>query len=426
MIQEIKIQNFLSFKDEVTFSFEATTDSTLSDYYIIDSIPGVKLLKLAMVYGANASGKSNLINAVHFLRNLIFNDVDNKEEEINFHAFEFDSTRDDPGKFEMIFYVANMKHKYQVIVDKKFIYEEKLFAYTSVQPSLVFNRYYNDNLKTSVIEFGSKIKISNAAKEQISLLTLKNISVFAAFAKINLTIPEINNVFEWFNNQFLPPIFPSLDLTGYSDVLIKENAEIKKSALEFIRKADFNISDIHFITESKSVGDDFLKMLDYAPISKEEKERISNEKSVSIENTFYEHKIEKNGNTEFHRLSEEFESRGTLRYYGLSGPFHKAIENNAFLIIDEIGTSLHPLLVIHFIKEFLKKSKTSQLLCTTHNMSLLMEKDILRRDAIWITEKAKNGATSLYSIADFPEFRKELSFFNYYKQGKFGGIPELD
>jgi AAA15 family ATPase/GTPase len=309
MIQEIKIQNFLSFKDEVTFSFEATTDTTLSDYYIIDSIPGVKLLKLAMVYGANASGKSNLINAVHFLRNLIFNDVDNKEEEINFHAFEFDSTRDDPGKFEMIFYVANMKHKYQVIVDKKFIYEEKLFAYTSVQPSLVFNRYYNDNLKTSVIEFGSKIKISNAAKEQISLLTLKNISVFAAFAKINLTIPEINNVFEWFNNQFLPPIFPSLDLTGYSDVLIKENAEIKKSALEFIRKADFNISDIHFITESKSVGDDFLKMLDYAPISKEEKERISNEKSVSIENTFYEHKIEKNGNTEFHRLSEEFESR---------------------------------------------------------------------------------------------------------------------
>jgi AAA15 family ATPase/GTPase len=88
MIQEIKIQNFLSFKDEVTFSFEATTDTTLSDHYIIDSIPGVKLLKMAMVYGANASGKSNLINAVHFLRNLIFNAVDNKEEEINFHAFD--------------------------------------------------------------------------------------------------------------------------------------------------------------------------------------------------------------------------------------------------------------------------------------------------------------------------------------------------
>jgi AAA15 family ATPase/GTPase len=86
---------------------------------------------------------------------------------------------------------------------------------------------------------------------------------------------------------------------------------------------------------------------------------------------------------------------------------------------------LHPLLVMHFLREFLRKSKNAQLLFTTHNLSLLQEKEILRKDAIWFTEKGDDGATSIYSMADF-NFRKELSFYNAYKQGKFGALPNLE
>jgi AAA15 family ATPase/GTPase len=148
-------------------------------------------------------------------------------------------------------------------------------------------------------------------------------------------------------------------------------------------------------------------------------------KTHSLEKTIFEHKITKDGNDEFHTMSQEHESKGTLRYYGLTAPFYNTIEKDGFLPIDEIGSALHPMLVLHFMKEFLRKSKHAQLLFTTHNISFLMEKDILRKDAIWFTEKDIDGATSLFSLADF-NFRKELSFYNAYKQGKFGAIPNLE
>jgi hypothetical protein len=117
-----------------------------------------------------------------------------------------------------------------------------------------------------------------------------------------------------------------------------------------------------------------------------------------------------------------------MRYYGLSAPYFKMLQNNAFLAIDEIESSMHALLVNHFIREFLMnsgESKYAQLLVTTHNISLLNEKDLLRKDAVWFTNKKENGATELYSMSDF-DIRKELSYYNAYKIGKFGAIPNLD
>ena len=167
-------------------------------------------------------------------------------------------------------------------------------------------------------------------------------------------------------------------------------------------------------------------MLDTSPLSEDQKNMKKSEKSIMIQKTNFEHEVLSEGMKRTFDLSAERQSKGTMRYYGLSAPFFNTIRKNAFLPIDEIGSSLHPLLVVHFIREFLEQSDSAQLLFTTHNMSLLNEKDILRKDAIWITEKEKDGATQLYSVADFPEFRKELSFYNYYKLGKFGGVPQFD
>ena len=156
-----------------------------------------------------------------------------------------------------------------------------------------------------------------------------------------------------------------------------------------------------------------------------DKSRMLKERAIHVEKTIFEHRIVNEGKEESHKLPESLESQGTLRYYGLSAPFFNTIEKDAFLAIDEIGSALHPLLVMHFLREFLRKSKNAQLLFTTHNLSLLQEKEILRKDAIWFTEKGNDGATSIYSMADF-NFRKELSFYNAYKQGKFGAIPNLE
>lgn len=425
MILEFKIKNYLSFKEEVTFSFEATSDATLDDYYIVKQPDGVRVLKMMMVYGANASGKSNLIKAFDFLNDFIHNIPEDKEEETGFVPFFFDETRNQHGCFELIFYVDGQKHKYSLNLTEDTVLEEKLFYYPGSQPAIVFERYFDEANKVSVINFGPKIKLSNQAKEVIQLKALKNTSVFAAYSQVNLSIQQLDKPRNWFRNQYMASIDPYTSLTRYSDEHIRKDADLKQLALEFIRRADFNITDIHFEEEVKKVPEKIMKMLDQAPISEEEKERIKKEKVIHLTNTFFEHRVVKNEKEEFYTLPDELQSKGTIRYYGLSAPFFQAIRENAFLPIDEIGSALHPLLVVHFLKEFLQKSNQAQLLFTTHNLSLLMEKDILRKDAIWFTEKGEDGSTSVYSMADF-NIRKELSYYNAYKIGKFGAIPKVD
>ncbi len=424
MILELKIQNFLSFKNEVVFSFEATSDKTLEDYYVATMPDSTRILKMLMVYGANASGKSNLLNVLGFLNSFVHTIQDEKDADTGFVPFAFCETETQPGSFEMTFYVDGKKHKYQLNIGANTIFEEKLFVYPGTQPAVIFNRTYNAKKKISVVEFGSKIKISDQATEAIQLKTLKNTSVFAAYSQVNVAIPELDSVVEWFDNQLMNPITPYMDLTEYSDEAIKRNASVKNHVLQFLKEADFNIADVLFKDTVQKVPDHLLEIIDTAPLPKEEIERIKKEKVFHISETLFSHRILNEGKEEYHSLPEKRQSKGTLRFYGLSAPFYDAIHNNAILPIDEIGSALHPLLVIHFLKEFLHKSNQAQLLFTTHNMSILNEKDMLRKDAIWFTEKQEDGATDLFSMSDF-NFRKELSFYNAYKLGKFGAVPEL-
>lgn len=384
MILELKIQNFLSFKDEVIFSFEATSDTTLDDYYVVKQKDGTRILKMTMVYGANASGKSNLIKAFEFIIDFVHKKPDQRQSDTPFVPYMFDACKEEAGRFELLFYVQNKKYKYELTIDEKTVYEEKLSFYPSTQPAVIFSREYDAESNVSIVKFGSKIKISEQAKEAIQLQTLNDTSVFAARTHVNVAIPELDLVNNWFKEQYLSFIDPYMDLTRFSDNAIKNSAEIKKHTLQFLKEADFNITDVIFKDKIRQVPESFLKMLDTAPISDEEKSKIKKEKTFHFEETIFTHKIVLGGKEEFHSLSEERQSKGTIRFYGLSAPFFHAIENNAFLPIDKIGSALHPLLVIHFLKEFLQKSKQAQLLFTTHNLSILNEKDILRKDAIQI------------------------------------------
>jgi len=425
MILELKIKNFLSFKDEVTFSFEATADTTLDEYYIAEPVPGVRILKMAMIYGANASGKSNLLHAFSFIRNFVQNIPKERDKSTRFIPFKFDVTIDQAGSFELVFYTDGIKHKYLLELDSDKVLKEVLFYYPGTQPAVIFDRYFDESKQVSIVSFGPKIKISDQAKEAIQLKTLKNMSVLAAYSQINLELPELSRSANWLRNQIMPTIEPYTSLTKYSDRHIKSDERIKKLALDFIKEADFNISDISFEENIENIPDEMLKMLENGPFPEDAKSKLIKEKGIHVEKTIFEHRILKGGKEELHKLPESLESKGTLRYYGLSAPFFNTIETNGFLLIDEIGSALHPLLVMHFLREFLRKSKNAQLLFTTHNLSLLQEKEILRKDAIWFTEKGDDGATSIYSMADF-NFRKELSFYNAYKQGKFGAIPNLE
>lgn len=425
MILELKFKNFLSFKDEVVFSFEATSDKYLEDYYVAEPEPGVRILKMAMIYGANASGKSNVLHAFDFVRSFVKRIPTQSEKSTEFIPFKFVDNQDLPGSFDMIFYIEGTKYKYSLVLDEEKVHSEILHYYPGTQPAIIFERTLDIKNDTSILKFGSKIKLSDQAIEAIQLKTLKNMSVFAAFTQVNISLPQLNIPLNWFRKQFMPMIDPYSSLTNYSDSYIKKDERVKNQALDFINKADFNISAVSFKKQTTWLDDEVLKLIEAGSMPDEQKHKLLNEKAIHIDKRLFEHKIIINNKVKYYSLPDELESKGTLRYYGLSAPFFNAISNDSFLSIDEIGTALHPLLVMHFLKEFLKKSNKAQLLFSTHNDSLLSEKDIIRKDAIWFTEKDNQGITSLYSLSDF-NIRKELSYYNAYKQGKFGAIPNLN
>ena len=120
-----------------------------------------------------------------------------------------------------------------------------------------------------------------------------------------------------------------------------------------------------------------------------------------------------------------FESDGTIRTFGLAAQVQKALENNAFLAVDEIESSLHPKLIEYIIERFLKESEQAQLLLTTHYDGLLEEDDLLRKDTIWFTEKNTDGSSALYPLTDFKGLNRISSLRKAYKFGKFGAVPNL-
>lgn len=429
MILELKIKNFLSFKEEVIFSFEATKDKSFEDYQVIEVAPNTRILRLAVVYGANASGKSNLIEAFEFIRYFWFNKPDNKDKPTGVLPFLLDKkTPKEPSEFSLTFYIGETKYMYSLELDKKTVFSEKLFVYPGTQPALIFDRELNDGV--SEITFNPKrVKISQTAKDEITIKCLTNMSVLAAYNQVNVAIPEMESVVKWIKSQYnLPSIEPNSRLVSFAEHAISKNKPTKDFILNFLRRADYNITDINTEIIEESMPEEILSAIlnDVADISDDERERLKSDKTVKLTKTEFEHRIvNEDGKEEFYKMLKKYQSKGTLRTFGLAGVIRKTIEANAFLAIDEIESSLHPRLVEFIIEDFFKQKGQSQLLLTTHYDGLLEEDDLLRKDSVWFTDKKESGSTELYSLADFKGVNRISSLQKAYKYGKFGATPNI-
>lgn len=429
MILELKIKNFLSFKEEVTFSFEATKDKSFEDYQVVEVASNVRILRLAIVYGANASGKSNLIEAFEFLRHFWFNKPESKDKSTGVIPFLLDkNTPKEPSEFSLIFYIEGVKYMYSLELEKRKVISEKLYIYPGTQPALIFDRALNNEI--SEITFNPKrVKISQTAKDEISVKCLVNTSVLAAYNQVNVAVPEIDTVIKWIKSHYnLPCIEPNTGFVNYAETVISKNQETKEYILNFLRRADFNISNVNTEIIKENIPEDMISFLlnEVEDVPNDEKERLKNEKTIKLTKTEFEHCVKNiDGKDEFYKLPKNYQSQGTLRTFGLSGIIHKTVKANAFLAIDEIESSLHPRLVEFIIEDFFKQKGQSQLLLTTHYDGLLEEDDLFRKDSIWFTDKRENGSTELYSLADFKGVNRITSLQKAYKYGKFGATPNI-
>lgn len=426
MILSLKIKNFLSFKNEMTYSFEATKDLHLEEHQVVEVAPGVRIAKLGIVYGANASGKSNLIKAFQFLHEFWFNTTESKDDETGTTPFLLDKeTRLQESEFVLIFYIQEKKHIYSLKLNEFNVIEESLYYYPSIQPAELFSRQLMD--KISDIKFNSKLKISSVAKNEISVKCLTNMSLFAAYNKVNIHLPEMDTVINWMKDQYMNSVMPDVPyLEKFTENLILKDSTLKDYILDFLHKADFNISNFTTKIENKTVPDNFISLVMNSNLPTEEKERVKNEKTIQISETQFLHRvIDKNGKEGFYELSELSQSKGTLRTMGIAGVLNRAICKNAFVAIDEVESSLHPKLIEFVLESFLKQSKTAQLLMTTHYDGLLEEKDLLRSDNIWFTNKLEDGSTELYSLSDYKGINRISSIQKAYKYGKFKATPNI-
>ncbi|MEA4976631.1 MAG: ATP-binding protein [Paludibacter sp.] len=428
MIQELKIKNFLSFKEEVAFSFEANKDTFAEDVQVVEVAEGVRLLRFAMVYGANASGKSNLLNAFAFLQGFWFDKPDDIDEETGVVPFKLDNdTAKEPSSFELIFYVDSIKYWYQLVLDNKQVYYEKLSFYKSVQPTMLFERELKNS--QSIITFNpAAVKISSVAKEKISLECLKNMSFFAARDKVNVSIPIIDAAKDWIKNKFMPIVEPQSRMFNFAENQMLIEQDIKSYLLDFVREADFNIVDVNTQTEKEEIPQDVIDLfLSRNDLTDKEKEDLTKDRFVSTPKTNFIHKVQNNRGEETYVLPEELQSEGTKRIFGIEAAIYKLLQKEGLLSIDEIETSLHPQLLRFLLLNFLRKKSRAQLLITTHYDPLLDEIDeIFRKDSVWFTEKTSSGHTEVYSLIDFKGLNRLTSIQKAYNYRRFGAFPNIN
>lgn len=425
MIKEIRIKNFLSFRDEVTFSFEATEDQGLEHSYIVEVAPNVRLLRFAMVYGANASGKSNLLLAFEFLRNFWFSQKKTIEESTDVVPFAFDEkVAQAPSEFRLTFYIDQKPYEYLLVLDDDRVYTEQLSFNRTNRPTLIFKRELQND--TSVVYFNpEEARLKKIEQEQIALKSLPNMSLFAALMQLNLKLPpHLLLVRDYFRNQFMPVVTEHSILNRYVTGRLTEKKQRLAELAAFVQRADFNIAQLTLKEEKEKIPEELLQILQKDPDI--EAAQLSSETEMSSYKLDFVHEIRKGDEIKKYHLPASLQSAGTLRLIDLETLILDLIESNAFLCVDEIEQSLHPELVEFLIANFLRQSHQAQLLVTTHNVNLLRAVDsLIRRDAVWFTEKEASGATRVYSLVEFKELEKLKSFQTAYLQGLFGAIPDI-
>lgn len=392
MIQELKIKNFKSFRDEVELSFEPSGDDRYNS--VVTMPDGVQLLRFAVVLGANASGKSNLLDAVEYLREFWNNIPATYDDGTNVQPFLMrKSALSYDTEIEIKLYVDGIRYWYQLTVNPEKVCREALFVYLTNRPTKVFCR--EDVQGVSKLTFNSTVaKLSPAEVDIMTMNCLRNMSVLAVLKKVNIAVPYLDNMRRWIDSRMLPLQSGSLSsLSQGAKKMIADSEDFREYLMQFAQEADFNISDIKIQKMAALFG----------------------------------HTVEGEAGSENYVLPENCQSTGTKRMVELESLIYTQLKRQAFLCIDEIEANMHPNLMEYILSKFINTpDNQSQLLVSTHYDPILKDiDDLFGKDSVWFTEKDKDGNTTLFSIVDFKGLNKLSSIHRAYMNGQFGVIPQI-
>jgi AAA15 family ATPase/GTPase len=416
MLLEFRVKNFLSIKDEICLDLKATNITDFEETNVIHT-NRYKILKGAVVYGANSSGKSNFIKAMSTMRRVVSQSFEKSStSDLNIKPFLLDTLSEKEATFfEVTFLLNDVKYRYGFELTNSKIQSEWLFEAKKVAEKYLFVREGNG------IDVNTQFKEAKDLEEK----TRDNALFLAVIDQFNGKLAS--QIMMWFNNfitisglnheRYKAITFQMLEKkksknllqSFYNDLdLGFENVQIKKK--------DFDINDLpndvpeHIIKQLLSDLEG-KKMVDVKTVHK---------KKNSVDNTF--------SAVEFDMRSQE--SSGTNKIFNISGPIFNVLTDGGVLIIDELDASLHPLLTLSITRLFNSKEhnpKNAQLIFSTHDTNLFSYGKF-RRDQIYFIEKDNNSSSDLYSLVEYKgdggiKVRKDRKFEKDYIQGKYGAIP---
>lgn len=400
MILEFSVTNFLSFKNKVTFSMMANSNKGLDDNYVL--IDSRKVLKTAAIYGANASGKSNLFRiltlVIFMLKSSNNMDINAKLPILPFKLDDEDNKT--PSTFEIRFITDNIRYVYGFIADETQIYDEYLYYYPNGREAKIFDRTNGNEYSFSQSDERMLSEVaSKTTANKFFLATATNWNyekTKPAYDFLTTKVDVCTNVEE----------LKSIAFEMYEEG--KNN--LKQFTLEFLKKADINIEDYQI--SKVDIPQEFLANIpDFIFKTLKEKSKIYQ--------VMFKHK----GSSKF--LSIDEESLGTQIIFTLIPFLAEALNSKKILIMDELDRSMHSFLVEYIVEIFNNheiNKNGSQLIFNTHDTNLL-DLNILRRDQIWFTEKDNDtGISDLYSLCDF-SVRKQENVGKGYMLGRYGAVP---
>ena len=424
MIIQFYTGNFRTFKDRVTLSLVASNydkETREAENIIFNDKYKLRNLKSAVIYGANASGKSKFIEALMFMRQFAINSSKGSQtgDEIDVDPFRLNTESiKSPSEFEVIFLYDNIQYRYGFEVDKQKVLAEWLYQKPKTKEIELF---YRDEQDFDIHPKNFK-KGSIAVKER---LVRDNALLLSLAAQLNDEIAI--NVINWFKSLKTISGLKEEFYQGYTMSRTKETKS-KLRILELLKAADLGIQDIKLeLLDIEKLPKDLPKDI-RDRIVKESKEENS-EIVSDVLTTHKQYNSNKKHISDINFSMDDDESSGTRKFFALTGPIIDVLENGYILVIDELDSKLHPNLVCKLVSLFNSKElnpKNAQLIFNTHDTNLLGS-GLFRRDQIWFTEKDKFGSAKLYSLSDFKteSVRKNEAFEENYIRGKYGSVLYL-
>ncbi|EAH5016227.1 ATP-binding protein [Campylobacter coli] len=415
MLIEFRVENFLSIQDEQVLSMMASKDNTFFDSHT-NGDKKLALLKSSVIYGANASGKSNIIKALAIMKKIVISSANGQRgDKLPIIPFLLGNEDNKSTKFEIIFIQNDTKYQYGFILNSEKILEEWLLVFgESNRAQKWFERIYNEKEEKYNYSFGAKFLGSKQLWEN----STRDNALFLSVA-IQLNNEQLKPVFDFFLKYIRVTCTDSWN--DGQEVTIDILRQDKQKIISYLKRADLDIEDI--VVEETELNKTNL-MQENIPQEIKQMMQTDLEKGARLKKTDIKtiHTNQQGKQILFDML--ELESQGTQKFFKLIGPWVEALEQGYTIVVDELNTHLHPLmtkfLVNLFHNEDLSKSN-AQLIFTTHDTSILNQ-DVFRRDQIWFCEK-QNKATKLYPLSDFKVRKDKTNLENDYLLGRFGALP---